>query len=71
MKIYAPDDQSWVPLLERGVEYGEEVDLDDDLAAGFVEQGWLTKKPKPRPAAEVTTGGTTTDAPETAPTEEN
>lgn len=69
MKIYAPDAKSWVPLLGRGVEAGEEVELDDDEAAGLVAQGWLTKKPKPQSAAAVTTGGT--DAPDTAPTEEN
>lgn len=71
MKVYAPDAKSWVPCLGRGVEQGEEVEVDDDLAAGLLEQGWESKKPKSRPAADATAGGTITDAPVAAPTEEN
>ena len=64
MKIYAPDDKSWVPVLGRGVEHGEEVDVDDTVGEALLDQGWTAKKAK-------STGGTTTDASDATPIEEN
>ena len=69
MKVYAPDDKSFVTVLERGVEYGEEIDVDDELAEGLLAQGWTTKRPKAHPAAR---GGeaVTTDASDGTQSEE-
>jgi hypothetical protein len=46
MKVYAPADFSFVTALERPVEKGEEIDVDDEVGAGLVHQGWDTARKK-------------------------
>lgn len=40
MKVIAPESFSFVTPLGRPVDEGEEVDVDDDLGAQLLEQGW-------------------------------
>ena len=40
MKVTAPADFSHVTPLDRGVAKGEQVDVDDELGAQLVAQGW-------------------------------
>lgn len=46
MKVYAPEDKSWVPAVEAPVEKGEEIDVDAETAEALIEQGWTSARQK-------------------------
>jgi glucose dehydrogenase len=46
MKVYSPDDYSWVPALESPAEKGEEFDVDAEVGEALVEQGWTSARQK-------------------------
>lgn len=46
MKVTAPDSFSYVTPLERGVEKGEDVEVDETLGEQLLAQGWKAKGTK-------------------------
>lgn len=68
MKVIAPDDLSFVTALERPVDKGEEVEVDEELGAALLEQGWKAARGSKRVSAG--NGSEDPDASSSTPTEE-
>ena len=66
MKVVSPGDFSHVTPLDRPVEKNEVVDVDDELGAQLLAQGWKAAPVKGAKGADKSE-----PAPEVAPSEEN
>lgn len=46
MKVYAPEDLSYVTALGVPAAKGEEFDVEADIGAALIEQGWTSARAK-------------------------